>query len=72
MIITKTIKLKPDLVGITLEQKEHGAYIVKHNLIDGLIQEVKKHVKFDYQNIEDAPQDEEGNYLLTASIEIIK
>lgn len=70
MIISKTIKLKPDLVGITSEQKEHQAYILKHNLMDAVGMEVKKHIRFDYENIEDAPQDEEGNYLLTAKIEI--
>jgi len=70
MIIIKTIKLKPDLVGITPEQKEHQAYILRHNLIDAIGMEVKKHVKFEYENIEDASRDEEGNYLLTASIEI--
>ena len=70
MIISKTIKLNADLKGTTDEQIEKGTWILKHNLLDQIISEVKSHIKFDYKDLNDAKQDEEGNYLLTASIEI--
>jgi hypothetical protein len=70
MIITKTIVVNPDLLGITPEQKDHQAYILKHNLIEAVIQEVKKNIKFHYDNVEDTEVDDKGNHILTASIEI--